>query len=122
MVQGDPNFEKRFFVPPVCGKDQKFIGHEDNVEDVAFVDKTSHTFLSCSIDGSVKLWDLKAGSVKEDVIQGRKDGFYCMSVVQMGSRLVTGMGGKLDNLGLWDLTGRTGEPGNPIVQEYQGPS
>merc|ERR1719265_1519698 len=49
QVEGDPNFSKRFIMPPMIPSVQKFSGHNDNVEAVCWL--AGDQFASCSIDG-----------------------------------------------------------------------
>jgi len=116
MVQGDPSFEKRFFVPPVLKYDYKYNGHEDNVEDLCWLNNTDPYFISCSLDGSIKIWDASTGKFKENVVSEYESGIYCITVLQEGKKVISGHGSTDKNVCLWDVTGKN------QLQVYTGQS
>ncbi|CAD7967599.1 unnamed protein product [Amoebophrya sp. A120] len=118
MVEGDPNFGKRFFVPSSRDKKFKFSGHEDNVEDVKWIDAKGNFFVTGSIDGSIRVWDSTTGKLSHKLIEDIAGGVYCMNVFNAGERLLCGLGGKEDNIGLFDMTKRGAES---RVMSYAGP-
>merc|ERR1712096_566524 len=89
MVQGDPNFERRFYVPPTDNYIWKCTGHEDNVESVSWIDPKSNHFLTASLDGTVKMWDCSTGKHVDNVVEGQADGFYCMEALHQGTKILT---------------------------------
>eukprot|EP00391_Amoebophrya_sp_Ameob2_P011026 CAMPEP_0178990618 /NCGR_PEP_ID=MMETSP0795-20121207/5060_1 /TAXON_ID=88552 /ORGANISM="Amoebophrya sp., Strain Ameob2" /LENGTH=548 /DNA_ID=CAMNT_0020682211 /DNA_START=265 /DNA_END=1911 /DNA_ORIENTATION=+ len=106
MVEGDPNFGKRFFVPPSKGKKFKFSGHEDNVEAVAWIDSKSEFFVTGSIDGSLRVWDSTTGKLAHKLVEDIPGGVYCVNVMNEGARCLAGLGGTKDNIGMFDMAKR----------------
>eukprot|EP00746_Dinoflagellata_sp_MGD_P078736 gnl/MRDRNA2_/MRDRNA2_31463_c0_seq1.p1 gnl/MRDRNA2_/MRDRNA2_31463_c0~~gnl/MRDRNA2_/MRDRNA2_31463_c0_seq1.p1 ORF type:complete len:582 (+),score=130.65 gnl/MRDRNA2_/MRDRNA2_31463_c0_seq1:84-1748(+) len=116
MVEGDPNFGKRFYVPPMLSERQKFAYHNDNVEAVCWLN--DEQFASCAIDGDIMIWNANDEGKKVKPVQtfscaGGK-GIYCMNATNDGKFLVTGSGANESNVAWWDISQEK------IVQTYQG--
>lgn len=113
MVEMDPNFQKRFYIPEMHNSVRKpFDGHNDNVESVAWLSDTQ--FISCSLDSEMRIWDIKdSNSLRTIQTNG---GIYTLCVIpgQPASKVFVGMGTKTDNLSLWDLEK------DAVVQKYEG--
>ncbi|CAD7967383.1 unnamed protein product [Amoebophrya sp. A25] len=118
MVEGDPNFGKRFFVPPSRERKWKYSAHEDSVESVTWVSKTSDYFLTCSLDGSLRLFDVNTGKQHKKLIEDVEGGIYCVNVINGGEKCIAGCGGKENNIGLFDLSK---DGADSRIMSYQGP-
>eukprot|EP01128_Nolandella_sp_AFSM9_P007428 TRINITY_DN4067_c0_g1_i1.p1 TRINITY_DN4067_c0_g1~~TRINITY_DN4067_c0_g1_i1.p1 ORF type:complete len:507 (+),score=111.10 TRINITY_DN4067_c0_g1_i1:30-1523(+) len=53
-----------FFVDPV-----PYVGHDDSVEDIQWNPKQEEWFASCSVDGTIRFWDTRAGKSPVSAIQ-----------------------------------------------------
>jgi len=103
MVEEDANFGKRFFMPKMVEKRQTFVNHNDNVESVVWL--TDDTFMSCSIDGEMMIWDATDSSKRprpKRVIEAGVS-LYCMAMTPDRKRILTGTSTVTDNLLLWQI-------------------
>jgi WD40 repeat protein/class 3 adenylate cyclase len=75
-------------------------GHTEGVRGVAFTGKDASRALSCSMDGTLKLWDLPGGAVRR-TFAGHTDGVRGLAVSPDGKRAVSG---SIDGtVRIWDL-------------------
>lgn len=118
MVQNDPNFGKKFYMPPMISARQVFEYHNDNVEAVCWLKEDK--FASCSIDGDIMIWDSKAEGKKVRPLKTYSSesgkGYYCMKATLDGTGLLTGSGDKENNVKLWSVADEK------IVSSYSGHS
>lgn len=143
QVLGDPNFQSRFYVPSQYSRLLKFQGHQDNVETVKWLNKTTDEFLSCSLDGCVLLWnasnekatenaasngkDLKPEPPTTVVVKDQPGGVYGIDVLASGKEFVGCLGARdgQPNVCLYDISGLGGEfdddAGDIIKMKYKGP-
>lgn len=117
MVESDPNFQRRFYIPEVYNAVCKpYEGHNDNVEDVAWISDTQ--FISVSIDHDIKIWDITNSATKAIRSIEAGVGLYAVGVIEdkknNKSKFITGSASKTDNLKLWDLTT------DAVIQDYVG--
>eukprot|EP00397_Hematodinium_sp_SG-2012_P007006 GEMP01007046.1.p1 GENE.GEMP01007046.1~~GEMP01007046.1.p1 ORF type:complete len:525 (+),score=108.91 GEMP01007046.1:134-1708(+) len=113
MVEGDPNFQKRFYIPTMAGSTRKYEGHNDNVEDVQWLSDTQ--FISCSLDSEMRVWDISDPRAVR-TIAGADAGIYALSVIEdpNNPKALTGLGSKTGGLWFWDLSN------DSVVQKYEG--
>lgn len=57
-----------------------------------------------------------ATAYDETIIEGFAEGIYCIKSIINGKQLLGGLGGKSENVVLWDL-----EKSNEIIRKYNGP-
>jgi len=117
MVEGDPNFGKRFMLPPAIDRLKKH-DHNDNVEGVGWL--SDNEYISVSLDQEMKIWDITKITKEKHpkparTIQGADHGFYSVNVMEgTPIKVLTGLGSKEDNVWLWELGNDT------VVQKYSG--
>ncbi len=110
MISPSP---QRFFVPPTETFKHRCGDHADNVEGVAWLDNRSDVFLSCSLDGCIRLFEASTGKLKDTVVEGQQGGIYSMNVINNGYNVLAGMGRRENNIALFDIRGKK----NHAIQE-----
>jgi len=92
------------------GARRRFAGHEDWIEDLA-ISADGHTAISCSVDGTLILWDLDTGDIIRR-FEGSGGRMTSVALSQDGQHVVAGS--QLGILTLWDL--RSGD----VVWQSEG--
>lgn len=118
-VEGDPNFSKKFVMPPMVISRQKYAGHNDNVESVSWLQKGM--FLSSAIDGELCVWDAADASKRPSATLtiDLGCGIYSSCASDDGQKAVVGTSRKTENVCLVDIfCGK--ENSEAIVMKYDG--
>jgi WD40 repeat protein len=90
---------------PAITPRQTMRGHTDGVHGVAHL-PGGRRIITCSTDGSLRLWDLKSGTqIGEDWRDGN-DGVWSMTLSPNGKTIASGSGGSGYNVKIWDVETR----------------
>lgn len=99
MVDGDPAFAKTYCIPPLVQCLEKFRGHVDAVEKLAWLSDVE--IVSGSTDGEVRKWTLgQQGGVSMFNVGSS---LYSMSLSPDSKRLLVGLGTKENNCAMWSV-------------------
>jgi len=106
MVENDPNFGKKFHIPPTRSANCKYEGHAETVEAVRWLE--GNRFVTASLDGDLKWWEfnqLMPTECKKAIRTVTVDpkGIYCFDLSQDETTALIGTGQLKENLLLWDM-------------------
>jgi WD40 repeat protein/tRNA A-37 threonylcarbamoyl transferase component Bud32 len=114
LLSGDESGRIVVREPGGTGPPVSLPGHTKSVTALA-VNRDGRWAVSGSLDGTVRVWNLKAGSLKQTIVLGNR--VQAVAVDPAGSTIVVGTRGPKSNLTAWDLL--TGKPVN-CVPELEG--
>eukprot|EP00929_Paragymnodinium_shiwhaense_P076682 TRINITY_DN39468_c0_g1_i1.p1 TRINITY_DN39468_c0_g1~~TRINITY_DN39468_c0_g1_i1.p1 ORF type:complete len:491 (-),score=122.01 TRINITY_DN39468_c0_g1_i1:88-1560(-) len=104
VLEGDPNFQKFFTMPPSTKFTKKFELHGETVVHVAWL--SDSLLISAAMDGEVMVWNMDATGKRpqpDKIIEAQHVPLYAMAVCPDAKNFATGSGAKTDNLKLWTL-------------------
>ncbi|KAG2335752.1 WD40 repeat-like protein [Suillus weaverae] len=82
-------------------------GHADWVNGVVHLHGGRRQIITCSLDGSLRLWDLESGAqIGEDWRDEDDSGMWSMALSSNGKTVASGSGGMDNKVRLWDVETR----------------